>query len=66
MEEDAKKNHSDVGSLEKAMPAVCKELLELMERLGLERSGGAVRIGFTHYNTFEEVDRVLEELAALA
>jgi selenocysteine lyase/cysteine desulfurase len=40
--------------------------LELMERLGLEDSGGAVRIGFTHYNTPAEVDRVLEELAALA
>jgi cysteine desulfurase family protein (TIGR01976 family) len=40
--------------------------LELMERLGLQETGGAVRIGFTHYHTPEEVDRVLEELAALA
>jgi cysteine desulfurase family protein (TIGR01976 family) len=40
--------------------------LELMERLGLEDSGGALRIGFTHYNTLGEVDRVLEELDALA
>jgi selenocysteine lyase/cysteine desulfurase len=40
--------------------------LEIMERLGLEDSGGAVRIGFSHYNTPAEVDRVLEELAALA
>jgi cysteine desulfurase family protein (TIGR01976 family) len=40
--------------------------LELMERLGLEETGGAVRIGFCHYNTEEEVDRTLEELAALA
>ncbi len=40
--------------------------LELMERLGLEASGGAVRIGFCHYHTPEEVDRVLEELARLA
>jgi selenocysteine lyase/cysteine desulfurase len=39
--------------------------LELMERLGLQETGGAVRIGFCHYNTAEEVDRVLEELAAL-
>ncbi|MBI2238095.1 MAG: cysteine desulfurase-like protein [Actinobacteria bacterium] len=38
--------------------------IELMERLGLQDSGGAVRIGFCHYNTAEEVDRVLEELAA--
>ena len=40
--------------------------LEIMERLGLEDSGGAVRIGFCHYNTLDEVDRVLEELATLA
>jgi cysteine desulfurase family protein (TIGR01976 family) len=40
--------------------------LELMERLGLEESGGAVRIGFCHYNTVDEVDRVLDALAALA
>ena len=36
--------------------------LELMERLGLEGRGGAVRIGFAHYNTLDEVDRVLEAL----
>ncbi|HKE54076.1 MAG TPA: cysteine desulfurase-like protein [Actinomycetota bacterium] len=40
--------------------------LEIMVRLGLEDSGGAVRIGFCHYNTPAEVDRVLDELAALA
>ena len=40
--------------------------LELMERLGLQETGGAVRIGFCHYSTPAEVDRVLEELAALA
>ncbi|MEA2505853.1 MAG: hypothetical protein QOH48_471 [Actinomycetota bacterium] len=34
----------------------------IMERLGLAASGGAVRIGFCHYNTLDEVDRVLEEL----
>jgi cysteine desulfurase family protein (TIGR01976 family) len=39
--------------------------IELMERLGLLESGGAVRIGFCHYNTAGEVDRVLGELAAL-
>jgi selenocysteine lyase/cysteine desulfurase len=37
-----------------------------MERLGLQDTGGAVRIGFCHYHTPAEVDRVLEELAALA
>ena len=40
--------------------------LEIMERLGLQDSGGAVRVGFCHYNTPDEVDRVLEELSALA
>lgn len=40
--------------------------LELMDRLGLEGTGGAVRIGFCHYNTLAEVDRVLEELGSLA
>jgi cysteine desulfurase family protein (TIGR01976 family) len=40
--------------------------LELMERLGLNDTGGAVRIGFCHYNTPAEVDRVLEALADLA
>ena len=34
----------------------------VMERLGLLEKGGLVRIGFTHYNTDEEVDRVLEAL----
>jgi cysteine desulfurase family protein (TIGR01976 family) len=38
--------------------------LELMQRLGLEPTGGAVRIGFCHYNTPDEVDRVLADLAA--
>ena len=39
--------------------------IELMERLGLLETGGAVRIGFCHYNTPDEVDRVLEALASL-
>jgi selenocysteine lyase/cysteine desulfurase len=34
-----------------------------MERLGLE--DGAVRVGFVHYNTLDEVDRLLDELARL-
>ena len=32
--------------------------LRLMERLGLEAAGGAVRIGLAHYNTLEEIDRL--------
>jgi cysteine desulfurase family protein (TIGR01976 family) len=39
--------------------------LELMERLGLEDHGGAVRVGAVHYNTAEEIDRFLEAVAAL-
>jgi cysteine desulfurase family protein (TIGR01976 family) len=34
----------------------------LMERLGLEESGGALRIGIAHYNTAQEVDRLLVAL----
>lgn len=40
--------------------------LAVMERLGLLESGGLVRIGFVHYNTGEEVDRVLGALRVLA
>ncbi len=39
--------------------------LELMERLGLEGHGGAVRVGAAHYNTPAEIDRFLEAIAAL-
>jgi cysteine desulfurase family protein (TIGR01976 family) len=39
--------------------------LEVMKRLGLEHDGGAVRVGFVHYNTGDEVDRLLEELTRL-
>jgi cysteine desulfurase family protein (TIGR01976 family) len=36
--------------------------LTLMERLGLEERGGALRIGLAHYNTIDEVDRLLAAL----
>jgi cysteine desulfurase family protein (TIGR01976 family) len=36
--------------------------LEVMKRFGLEDSGGAVRAGIVHYNTADEVDRLLAEL----
>jgi cysteine desulfurase family protein (TIGR01976 family) len=36
--------------------------LEPMRALGLEDSGGAVRAGFLHYTTEQEVDRLLEAL----
>jgi cysteine desulfurase family protein (TIGR01976 family) len=38
---------------------------EIMTRLGLLGSGGAVRVGFCHYHTVDEVDRVLEALGRL-
>jgi cysteine desulfurase family protein (TIGR01976 family) len=39
--------------------------VEVMKRLGLEDSGGAVRAGMVHYNTADEVDRLLAELEQL-
>ena len=40
--------------------------INLTERLAVEQSGGMLRIGLTHYNTAEEVDRLLKELRRLA
>ena len=40
--------------------------IDLAERLGVQKSGGMLRIGLTHYNTFEEIDRLLGELRSLA
>ena len=34
--------------------------LALSERLGVEPSGGLLRLGMVHYNTVDEVDRCLE------
>ena len=39
--------------------------LGIMERLGLEGRGGALRLGMAHYNTSEEIDRVLGRLERL-
>ena len=39
--------------------------VDLAERLGVEQNGGMLRIGLAHYNTAEEVDRLLEELKRL-
>jgi cysteine desulfurase family protein (TIGR01976 family) len=36
--------------------------LNLTERLGVERDGGLLRIGLVHYNTADEVDRLLATL----
>jgi len=38
----------------------------LVERLGLAESGGLLRIGLVHYNTADEVDRLLESLERIA
>jgi cysteine desulfurase family protein (TIGR01976 family) len=40
--------------------------INLAERLGVQQSGGMLRVGLAHYNTAEEVDRLLVELHALA
>ena len=40
--------------------------LGVVERLDLEKQGGLVRIGFAHYNTLEEVARVVAALERLA
>lgn len=40
--------------------------LSIVDRLGLADEGGLVRIGFAHYNTPEEVSRLLESLGRLA
>lgn len=40
--------------------------LNLTERLGVEKDGGLLRIGLVHYNTAEEVDRLLAALFEFA
>ena len=40
--------------------------LNLTERLGVEANGGLLRIGLVHYNTMEEVDRLLAALREFA
>ncbi len=40
--------------------------LDLITRLGYADDGGVVRIGLTHYNTADEVDGLLGELARIA
>ena len=39
--------------------------LAVTERLGLEDSGGMVRVGPVHYNTLEEIQRFGEALGKL-
>jgi len=37
----------------------------IVDWLGLRDSGGVVRASLCHYNTFEEIDRLLEAVASL-
>ncbi len=39
--------------------------LGLVRQLGLEHNGGVVRIGFMHYNTKAEIDKLFEVLSSL-
>ena len=38
----------------------------LIEHLGLAGEGGVVRVSFAHYNTPEEVDRLIQALSVYA
>jgi cysteine desulfurase family protein (TIGR01976 family) len=39
--------------------------LAIMERLDVQKSGGMVRVGATHYNTLDEVARLIDVLRAM-
>ena len=38
----------------------------LIESLGVKEDGGVVRIGFTHYNTIDEIEKVVNALKQMA
>jgi len=40
--------------------------LEVTTRLGVEDSGGMLRVGSVHYNTLEEIERFGEAVAAIS
>jgi selenocysteine lyase/cysteine desulfurase len=40
--------------------------LAVTERLGLEASGGMVRVGLAHYNTPEEIERLGKAMRSIA
>jgi cysteine desulfurase family protein (TIGR01976 family) len=40
--------------------------VEVVARLGLDQAGGMVRVGAVHYNTLEEVDRLVAAVRAIA
>ena len=39
--------------------------VEVARSLGIYESGGAVRVGPVHYNTIDEIDRLLEALGSI-
>jgi selenocysteine lyase/cysteine desulfurase len=39
--------------------------VEVVDRLGLAESGGLLRVGLCHYNTADEIDRLIAALRAL-
>jgi selenocysteine lyase/cysteine desulfurase len=39
--------------------------LAVTERLGLEEHGGLIRVGLTHYNTYEEIQKLVDALHRL-
>jgi selenocysteine lyase/cysteine desulfurase len=41
-------------------------VLEVTKRLGVEETGGMVRVGPVHYNTVEEIRRFGEVIAKIA
>jgi selenocysteine lyase/cysteine desulfurase len=40
--------------------------VEVIARLGLEKSGGLLRVGLCHYSTAKEVDTLLDSLREIA
>jgi selenocysteine lyase/cysteine desulfurase len=40
--------------------------VDVVERLGLAKAGGVLRIGAAHYNTIEEIDRAADAIEASA
>ena len=40
--------------------------VEVMRRLGVLDKGGLVRIGFVHYNTMDELGRLVEALEEIS
>jgi len=57
---------SDLGQLGMFTWAGNYYALNLTQRLGVEASGGMLRLGLVHYNTENEISRVLEALRRLA